>query len=55
MSIRDLEAGRVSVPGIESIADGSIQVFTGYLSEPYHVLFKWDDSYRGYSSVPCEV
>jgi hypothetical protein len=30
------------------VHDGSIQGYTGYLSEPYHVPFKGDTSYRGY-------
>ena len=55
MSPLDLEAGKVTVPRIKIIADGSIQGFTGYLSEPYHVPFKGDDTYRGYASVPRDI
>jgi len=29
-------------------ADGSIQGYTGYLGEPYHVPFQGDAAYRGY-------
>jgi predicted amidohydrolase YtcJ len=29
-------------------SDGSIQVFTAYMSEPYHTAFRNDPSYRGY-------
>ena len=37
------------------IADGSIQGYTGYLREPYHVPFKGDSAYRGYPSVSREA
>ena len=43
---------RVSVPRVKIIADGSIQGYTGYLSEPYYRPFKGDAAYRGYPSVP---
>lgn len=45
---------RVSVPRVKIIADGSIQGYTGYLSEPYYRPFKGDAVYRGYPSVPRE-
>lgn len=45
---------RVSVPRVKIIADGSIQGYTGYLSEPYYRPFKGDTAYRGYPSVPRE-
>lgn len=47
-------AGKVSVPRVKIIADGSIQGYTGYLSEPYYAPFKGDPLYRGYPSVPRE-
>lgn len=47
-------AGKVSVPRVKIIADGSIQGYTGYLSEPYYAPFKGDPFYRGYPSVPRE-
>ena len=37
---REFEAGRVTVPRVKIIADGSIQGFTGYLREPYYVAYK---------------
>ena len=43
---------RVKFGAIKIIADGSIQGYTGYLSEPYHVPFKGDASYRGYPRIP---
>lgn len=35
-------------------SDGSIQGFTGYLSEPYHTPYKGDASWRGYPTIPRE-
>lgn len=46
-----LSGDRVRIGAIKIIADGSIQGFTGYLSEPYHVPFHGDPSYRGYPRV----
>ena len=53
-SLADFAGARVSVPRVKIIADGSIQGYTGYLSEPYYVPFKGDASYRGYPSVPSD-
>ncbi len=53
--LADFAGARVSVPRVKIIADGSIQGYTGYLSEPYYVPFKGDASYRGYPSVPRDV
>ncbi|MEM8500428.1 MAG: amidohydrolase [Pseudomonadota bacterium] len=39
---------------VKIIADGSIQGYTGYLSEPYHVPYKGDADYRGYPRVSLE-
>jgi len=47
-ALEQFEAGRVSAPRVKIIADGSIQGYTGYLTEPYYVPFKGDASYRGY-------
>ena len=52
VTLEDFAAGKVSVPRVKIIADGSIQGYTGYLSEPYYVPFKGDPEYRGYPSVP---
>ena len=54
MELADLAAGRVSVPRVKIVADGSIQGYTGYLSEPYHRPYKGDATYRGYPSVSRE-
>ncbi len=39
---------KIKIQGIKIVQDGSIQGYTGYLSQPYHVPFKGDRSYRGY-------
>jgi len=49
-----LSSDRVRLGAIKIIADGSIQGFTGYLSEPYYVPFNGDPSYRGYPRVSRE-
>ena len=49
--LEDFAGGRVSVPRVKIIADGSIQGYTGYLTEPYYVPYKGDAEYRGYPSV----
>ena len=55
IALEQFEAGRVSAPRVKIIADGSIQGYTGYLTEPYYVPFKGDTSYRGYPSVSREA
>lgn len=45
---------RVLVGPVKLVADGSIQGYTGYLSQPYHVPFHGDADYRGYPSIPRE-
>lgn len=40
---------------VKIIGDGSIQGYTGYLTEPYHVPFKGDTSYRGYPAMRREA
>lgn len=52
---KSLEGGRVSVPRVKIVADGSIQGFTGYLTEPYYQAYKGNAEYRGYPSVPREA
>ena len=49
-----MASGRLSLPRVKIIADGSIQGFTGYLSEPYYKSYKGDAFYRGYPSVSRE-
>lgn len=48
------EDGRVTIPRVKILADGSIQGYTGYLSQPYHTPYKGDADYRGYPSVALQ-
>lgn len=54
LTLASLEGGRVVVPRVKIVADGSIQGFTGYLGHPYHTPYKGDAEYRGYPSVSRE-
>jgi predicted amidohydrolase YtcJ len=40
------------IGAVKIVADGSIQGFTGYLSQPYHTPFGDDHTYRGYPRMP---
>ena len=55
LALDNFASGRVSVPRVKIIADGSIQGFTGYLSKPYHRPHKGDPDYRGYPAVPRDA
>ena len=55
ITLDDFASGRVRVPRVKIIADGSIQGFTGYLSQPYHRSYKGDADYRGYPAVPRDA
>lgn len=37
---------------VKNFYDGSIQGYTGYLSQPYHVPYHGDTSYCGYAAMP---
>ena len=44
-----------SVGAVKLIVDGSIQGYTGYLSQPYHVVPNTEnDDYRGHALIPKE-
>jgi predicted amidohydrolase YtcJ len=45
------QGGRVRRGAVKLIADGSIQAYTGYLGEPYHMLPGEDPGYRGYPRI----
>ncbi|MEH6589493.1 MAG: amidohydrolase [Halioglobus sp.] len=51
----DYNGERLVMDAIKIVADGSIQGYTGYLTEPYHVPFKGDEAYRGYPAVPRDA
>ena len=50
----DLDAyttDRMHIGAVKLVGDGSIQGYTGYLSEPYHVLGEHPEGYRGYPNI----
>ena len=51
VDVATLESDTISIGAIKIIADGSIQGYTGYLSQPYHQPFHGDEHYRGYPRV----
>lgn len=50
----DYNSERVVMGAVKISADGSIQGYTGYLSQPYHTPYHGDAQYRGYAAVPRE-
>lgn len=46
---------RLKIGAVKMIADGSIQGYTGYLSEPYYVTPKGKPDYRGAPIMPREA
>lgn len=51
----DYASDRLTVGPVKLVADGSIQGYTGYLSEPYHTPYHGDASYVGYPSISREL
>lgn len=51
-SFRRGNQDRVRIGAVKLVADGSIQGYTGYLSQPYHVPPGDDPTYRGYPRIP---
>lgn len=50
----DYSSARVEMIGVKLVADGSIQGFTGYLSQPYYTPFHGDTRFRAYPAMPRE-
>ena len=48
----DYNTDRLAMAAVKLVADGSIQGYTGYLSQPYHTPYHGDASYRGYPAIP---
>jgi hypothetical protein len=46
---------RLSMGPVKIVGDGSIQGYTGYLSQPYHEPFRGDTDYRGYPAMDREA
>jgi predicted amidohydrolase YtcJ len=51
----DYATDRMTVGAVKLVGDGSIQGYTGYLSEPYHVLGEHPEGYRGYPNIDAET
>jgi predicted amidohydrolase YtcJ len=49
------EAERFHIGAVKLVGDGSIQGYTGYLSEPYHQLGDHPEGYRGYPNIDAET
>ena len=47
----DYATDRLTMGPVKIIADGSIQGYTGYLSQPYHIPYHGDAQYKGYPAV----
>jgi len=47
----DYASERLTMGPVKIVADGSIQGYTGYLSQPYHVAYHGDAEYQGYPAV----
>jgi predicted amidohydrolase YtcJ len=50
----DYNSDKLVMGAVKLVADGSIQGYTGYLSEPYYTPFNGDADYRGYPAIPRE-
>lgn len=50
----DYNGDRLVMGAIKLVADGSIQGYTGNLSQPYYTPYHGDADYRGYPSIPRE-
>ena len=50
----DYATERLTVGPVKIVADGSIQGYTGYLSQPYHVPYHGDEGFesRVFGPVP---
>ncbi len=48
----DYNGDRLEMGAVKLVADGSIQGYTGYLSQPYYTPYHGDADYRGYPSIP---
>ncbi len=55
LSIPSSDPLRVRYGATKLVADGSIQGYTGYLSQPYYVPPGDDPGYRGYPRIPREA
>ncbi len=50
-----LKSKKVKIGGVKDFSDGSIQGYTGYLSQPYYTPFHGDSNYRGFPRYSRDV
>ena len=50
----DYNGEKLTMGAVKLVADGSIQGYTGYLSEPYFTPYHGDANYRGYPTLSRE-
>ncbi|MCB1688780.1 MAG: amidohydrolase [Halioglobus sp.] len=50
----DYNSDMLTMSAVKLVADGSIQGYTGYLSEPYYTPYHGDADYRGYPTLSRE-
>lgn len=48
---QDYATDKIIMGPVKLVADGSIQGYTGYLSQPYHIPYHGDETYQGYPSI----
>ena len=49
----DYNSDRLVMGAVKLVADGSIQGYTGYLSQPYYTPYHGDPDYLGYPPFPA--
>lgn len=50
----DYNSDKLLMSAVKLIDDGSIQGYTGYLSQPYYTPYQGDAGYRGFPAIPRE-
>lgn len=50
----DFNSDKLTMGAVKIVADGSIQGYTAYLSEPYATAYHGDANYRGYPTIARE-
>ena len=55
VDLEQLETNKLRIGAVKFVGDGSIQGYTGYLSQPYHQPGDHDEDYRGYPNIDAET
>lgn len=55
VSLEEYESDRVHIGAVKLVGDGSIQGYTGFLSQPYATPGNHGADYRGYPSIDAET